>query len=529
LLAAPSSIVVGSRRARDPHRVSTLPHEPRSSEPGRGDARFQQLADALPAMVWTARPDGAITWANVPWCDYTGIAADAALAWTDRVLHPDDRGRWTDEWVRAVRDGAEYGIEVRHRRRDGAYRWVLARAVPVGGTAGAPGLWLGTTTEIHGHKEIEEALREADRRKDDFVATLAHELRNPLAPLRNALEILRLQPADPRALAEMWQVMDRQVRQLVRLVDDLLDVSRATRGLVELRRERVALADVIKSAIEMSEPHIAARQHVFTREVPPDPIYVDADPIRLGQVLSNLLNNAAKYTNRGGEIALTARRDGDSVTISVRDSGIGIVGDMLPRVFDIYHQGSSGGSTGGLGIGLTLSRHLVELLGGQIEARSAGLGRGSEFVVRLPAPVDDATVAAPLTPSAARPAPPAGPRRRVLIVEDDPDSADSLRLLLRLRGHDVRLARDGHAALAAARSEPPDVVLLDIALPDMDGYEVARRLRADPALSHLRLVALSGYARAEDLRRAPGAGFDDYLVKPVAPDVLAALVDQPAR
>jgi signal transduction histidine kinase len=365
-----------------------------------------------------------------------------------------------------------------------------------------------------------EALREADRRKDEFLAMLAHELRNPLAPIRNGLQVLRLAGED-RALAERtWGLMGRQVDHLSRLVDDLLDVSRITRGKVELRPAPVDLRAVLAAAVETARPLIDAKHHRLTVTQPGRPVRVSADPVRLAQVVGNLLNNAAKYSEEGATITLSLDAEGDRAVVRVRDTGVGIPPEMLPRVFDLFTQidRTLDRSQGGLGIGLTLVKSLVELHGGTVEAASGGAGTGSEFTVRLPLlPGADAAAAD------AAPEPPA-PRRRVLVVDDNHDAGDSLGDLLVLSGHEVRVARNGTQAVEVAREFRPDVALLDIGLPGMSGYELAGRLRAEPFGPALLLVALTGYGQDEDRRRTREAGFDHHLTKPADLGQLAGLL-----
>jgi signal transduction histidine kinase len=361
----------------------------------------------------------------------------------------------------------------------------------------------------------------ADRRKDEFLATLAHELRNPLAPIRNAVELLR--SIGPKDTPPSWapDVIDRQVRQLVRLVDDLLDVSRITQGKVTLRKEPVDLATVVGLAVETSRPLMSARRQELTLEMPSTLLPLQADPARLAQVVANLLNNAAKYTPEGGRIHLGLETQGQEALLCVRDTGLGIAPELLPRIFDLFTQGdrSLARSEGGLGIGLTLVRTLVEMHGGTVSVRSGGPGKGSEFTVRLPL----APEAAPSPHRAARVDGPAF-ARRILVVDDSVDNADSLARLLGSCGHDVRTAYDGLAALAVAREFQPEFVFLDIGLPRMDGYEVARRLRAEPGFEAATLVALTGYGQEGDRRQAEEAGFDTHLVKPADLHALRALL-----
>jgi signal transduction histidine kinase/CheY-like chemotaxis protein len=367
-----------------------------------------------------------------------------------------------------------------------------------------------------------EGLREADRRKDEFLATLAHELRNPLAPIRNAIELLRRADGDAGLIRQPSQVMERQVGQMVRLVDDLLDISRITRGKIQLRKERVQLAAVIQNAMEECRPLIEGQSHALTVTLPPDPIQLDGDPTRLSQVFANLLNNAAKYTERGGHIWLTGERLGGDVFVLVRDTGIGIAAEHLPRLFAMFSQAAPAleRSQGGLGIGLALVRGLVELHGGGVEARSAGPGKGSEFIVRLPV-VD--VQHEPQQPAADHPVA-IGRKRRILAVDDNRDAADSLAIMLRTMGHEVRTAYDGLEAVQAAATFRPEVVLLDIGLPKMNGYEAARHIRGQPWGKGMALIALTGWGQDEDKRRALEAGFDHHLTKPVEAAALEKLL-----
>jgi len=366
-------------------------------------------------------------------------------------------------------------------------------------------------------------LREADRKKDEFLAILSHELRNPLAPLRNALELFRRSRADPAVTDQALGVMQRQLAQLVRLVDDLLDVSRITHNQPELRKETIALAAVVSGAVETSRPLIEQRGHQLAVALPPDALWIEGDLTRLSQVFSNLLNNAAKYTHPNGRIWLTASRDRDAVVVSVRDSGIGIPAAMLPRIFEMFSQGdrSLERSQGGLGIGLSLVRRLVELHGGSVAARSEGDSRGSEFVVRLPLLASGAPLPAP--PAAA--APPARPvRRRVLVVDDNRDSAASLAMVLELMGSETRTAYDGPSAIELAERFRPELVILDIGLPKLNGYDTCRYIRSQPWGAEIVMVALTGWGQEEDKRRSAEAGFSLHLVKPVDPVQLERLM-----
>ena len=368
------------------------------------------------------------------------------------------------------------------------------------------------------------ALADLDRRKDEFLATLAHELRNPLAPIRNSLHILRMPGVDAGTVERSREMIERQVQQMVRLVDDLMDVSRIVQGKVELRWERIELAAVVARAVETARPVIDAKGHDLAISLPPESLPLEADPVRLAQVVGNLLTNAAKYTEPGGRLRLTARRDGDEAVLRVTDTGIGIAPDMLPRVFDLFVQvdPSATRSQSGLGIGLMLVKNLVGMHQGTVEAHSDGLGTGSEFVVRLPL-VSPGRVPPEVPDEGGKPGE-RQPGRRLLVVDDNVDAADSIATLLRLGGHEVRVAHGGATALAVVKDYRPEMVFLDIGMPGMDGYEVARRLRAHAGLEGVVLAALTGWGSPEDRRRTTEAGFDHHLVKPVEPAVLETLL-----
>jgi PAS domain S-box-containing protein len=369
-----------------------------------------------------------------------------------------------------------------------------------------------------------QRLREADRRKDEFLATLAHELRNPLAPIRNGLQVMKLAAGNAGAVEQARSMMERQMAVMVRLIDDLLDVSRITRGKLELRKERVDLASVVQSAIEGSRPLIEASGHRLSVSLPPEPVRLDADQTRLAQVFANLLTNAAKYTERGGQITLTARQQGGEVVVAVKDNGIGIAPEHLPRLFEMFSQVDAARerSQGGLGIGLALVKGLVEMHEGSVVARSDGLGKGSEFVARLPVAGD---VPAPesshlIGGDKAR----ARSGRRILVADDNRDAADSLAMMLRFAGHEVHTAHDGQEAVEAAAWFRPDVALLDIGMPKLNGLEACRHIREQPWSKNVVLVAITGWGQEEDKRRAIDAGFDDHLTKPVDPAALMQLL-----
>jgi len=420
-------------------------------------------------------------------------------------------------------------VRVETHKLPGQPRYWLCSYYPV---KKADGTVLGAgavVTDIDDLKRLEQALKDADLRKDQFLAMLAHELRNPLAPISNATQIMRLEGPNGRNFQWSIDVIEDQIKHMTRMVDDLLDVSRITRGKVVVQKELIELAEVVQLAVEASRPLIQDYHHELTVTLPPESVILDVDPPRMAQVLSNLLNNAAKYTDEGGQIALTAQQIDNQVIIRVRDNGIGISPKLLPEVFDLFTQVDQtlSRSRGGLGIGLTLVQSLVELHDGRVTAHSDGLGLGSEFEVRLPLPLRDGAV--PHDSNAAVNERVVGPlpRRRVLIVDDNRDNASSLGLLLEALGQEVYTAHDGPTALELLRKHHPEVVLLDIGLPGMDGYEVARQCRRDSGLDQLILVAMTGYGKEEDRRRSQEAGFNAHFVKPVSLDDLQLLLRQP--
>jgi PAS domain S-box-containing protein len=500
------------------------------------ERELQSLADNSPDVLERVDREFRHVFVNAALERATGIPAAAFLGRTGRELGIP--AAVCDAWEAAFREvfatGRPAALEFAYETPEGPRRYA-ARLVPEPGPSGEVEHVLGVSHDVTERHRFEERLRDADRRKDEFLATLAHELRNPLAPIRTGLEILQRVPAGDPAAVEARAMMERQLAHMVHLVDDLLEVSRISRGKLKLRRRRVALREVLDAAVEACRPLIAASRHELVVEGPAAPAWLDGDPTRLAQVVGNLLNNAAKYTPDGGRITLSAAVAGREAVLRVADTGVGIPPGMLPKIFEMFTQVDSAldRAGGGLGIGLSLVRMLVAKHGGTIEAHSEGEGRGSTFTVRLPLadpPAPRAEPEAPAPPAAAI-APPAPERRplRVLVVDDNEDAAVSLARLLRLFGHATRVAGDGPQALEAAREFRPDVGLLDIGLPGMDGYELARRFRAEPDLAATRLVALTGWGTDEDRRRAREAGFDGHLVKPVAPDDIRAVLDAGAR
>ncbi len=370
--------------------------------------------------------------------------------------------------------------------------------------------------------ERTEALREADRRKDEFLATLAHELRNPLAPIRNALHVLQMNGAATSQVQWARELIDRQALHMVRLVDDLMDVSRISRGKIELRRQHIELAKAVQGAVEAVRPLIDEQGHELTVKLPPEPVIVDADLVRLSQVFLNLLTNAAKYGEKGGRIDLHAERQGSDVVVTVKDAGIGIPATNLHTIFEMFSQveGALSRSQGGLGIGLSLVKRLVELHGGRVEAHSEGLGKGSEFVVRLPIVVEQTYTRK--TSDHDKPSPTS--ELRILVVEDNLDAAESLTMLLKMMGNKVCTTHDGEDAVKVAGEFRPHVVLCDIGLPKLDGYEACLRMKEQAWNKNMILIALSGWGQDSDKRKAEAAGFDQHLVKPVDPRALMKLL-----
>jgi PAS domain S-box-containing protein len=433
--------------------------------------------------------------------------------------------------LRVARETGRAEDERWHVRKDGSRFWALGIVTPMhdaaGNLTGFSKILRDMTERKCAELKLEEqavALKEAEQRKNEFLATVAHELRSPLAPIRNALQVMRLAGGDDKAAEGSRAVIERQVEQMVRLVDDLLDLSRISGGKMNLRRKRIELAGVISAALEASRPLIESYGHALTVALPPQPIHLDADPTRLAQVFLNLLNNSAKYTPHGGHIWLTVEQRNGEAVVRVRDTGVGIAADMLPRIFELFTQveGSLERSAGGLGIGLALVRRLVEMHGGTVEARSEGLGHGSEFLVRLPL-IGQPTPEQPLE-SGNNEKVAAVPKRRILVVDDNHDSAISLGMMLSLMGNETRIAHDGQEGLEAATAFRPDLLLLDIGLPKLNGYEVCRRIREQPWSKGMVIVALTGWGQEEDIRRSDEAGFNHHLVKPVDPAALEKLL-----
>jgi PAS domain S-box-containing protein/excisionase family DNA binding protein len=456
-------------------------------------------------------PDGTILWANKAEYGLLGYSADEYIGRSITDFHADSEV--IAEMLQMLREGQTLeNFPARLRCKDGEIKHVLINS----NAYFENGEFIYTrcfTRDVTRQWHAEKALHEADHRKDEFLATLAHELRNPLAPVRNALELLKIDRGNEETIETVRGIMERQVNQMTRLVDDLLDLGRIARDKIELRKQRVDLASVVQSAVETSRPWIDSANHQLTITTSANPILVEVDPTRMAQVFSNLLNNSAKYTEPGGSILLQVERRGREAIVRVRDNGIGIPCDALAHVFEMFRQvdGSRERAQGGLGIGLTLVRRLVELHGGTVNAQSEGAGKGSEFVVRLP--IARATSRAAESPHGANAA--NGSKQRILVVDDNKDSGDTLSLLLQSKGHAVRTARDGLEAVGLAAEFLPDVILMDVGMPRLNGYAATQHIRQTAAGKDVFIVALTGWGQADDLRRSQEAGCSAHLVKPV--------------
>ncbi|MBX9678063.1 MAG: PAS domain S-box protein [Gemmataceae bacterium] len=483
------------------------------------ERRFREMADTAPVALWLTDPDGSCTFLSREWYEFTGQTEAEALGmgWT-RAIHPDDETRAASDFMAANAAQAPFRNEYRLRTRDGTFRWAIDAGRPRFDEKGQFLGLVGAVFDIEDKKQAETALREADRKKDEFLAILAHELRNPLAPLRNGLQVLRLAGANTAPVQQAREMMDRQLTHMVRLIDDLLDVSRIGRNKVELRKTRVTLTSVIESAVETVRPVLDSRSHELIVSLPAEPIPLLADLTRLAQVFSNLLMNAAKYTQPGGKVWLSAEVRGDQAVVVVRDTGIGIPKESLSSIFQMFGQvdRSLERSTGGLGIGLALVKGLVEMHGGKVVAESEGQGNGSIFTVTLPMDLE-AVSAQSGEPAAATSD---SPSRRILVVDDNRDSALSMAAMLEILGHQVRVAHDGVEAIAEADAFHPDVILMDVGMPRLNGYEATRRLRERPWAKRVTVVALTGWGQEGDRENSRAAGCDGHLVKPVLLDDL---------
>ncbi len=493
--------------------------EPKQSELLR--ARLAAVVESSDDIIITKTLDGIITSWNRGAEQVLGYTADEVIGQHVSLLVPSDTIEDIEKILSRIRRGEKVDhYETRRRKKNGE---VIDVSLTVSPILDADGTIVGASKvgrDVTLQKRIEHDRLEADRRKDEFLAMLAHELRNPISSINSAVQLFgRLKKAEEMEWVK--DIIKRQVKNLARLIDDLLDVSRITRGKIAIRKELLNLSDVVNSSVEVVRPLIEERKHKLHISLQECPLQLRADPLRLEQMLVNLLTNAAKYTESGGEIWLTATRETDELVIKVKDTGFGIPATLLPRIFDLFAQGdrSTARSEGGLGIGLTLVRSLAEMHGGTVTGESEGANKGSKFTLRLPASDEGTPTLNPASPVSVD-----APSRRVLVVDDNIDSAATLAKLLKLLGHEVRLSHDGVSAIEQAKEFQPDFILLDIGLPGMDGYEVAAALRHDSCCKSAIVVAVTGYGQEEDRRRSLRAGFDHHLIKPVEYESLMAVL-----
>ena len=494
------------------------------------EARFRALADNLPQLAWMARGDGWIYWYNRRWYEYTGTTLEEMEGWGWKAVHhPDHLERVVTKMRESFDRGVVWEDTFPMRRADGEYRWFLTRAVPIRDDNGDVTRWVGTNTDVTEQREVEQRLQEADRQKNEFLAMLGHELRNPLAAIRTAAEVLRVRSHENHSLVKTQAVLERQTAHMSKLLDGLLDLSRIISGKIRLNLEPVELRKLCHDVMSDARSRYQDRDLDLREDLPPEPVWAEADRVRLSQIIDNLLSNAVKFTPDGGSISLILQRDENEARIRVRDTGVGIESGLLPHIFEIFRQSeqSLDRSAGGLGIGLALARTLAAHHGGRVEAHSAGRGRGAEFVIFLPVsegPADEESESADSS------APRGREGLKILLVEDNEDAAEMLGTMLELAGHHVMAASTGRAAVHSAIEWEPDVVLCDLGLPGgMSGFDVARELRADLRTRDLCLVALSGYGRPEDKKRAAEVGFDNHLTKPVSLDALKAVLESVGR
>jgi PAS domain S-box-containing protein len=489
------------------------------------EERFRSMADAAPVLIWVAGPDKLCTWFNQGWLNFVGRSMDQELGtgWTESV-HPDDLDSCIETYNSAFDNRIAFSMTYRMKRHDGEYRWVLDSGIPRHEPGGRFMGYIGCSIDITERQQAEEALHEASRRKDEFLAILSHELRNPLSPIRTAVTLLNSKGSPDPEMQHLRDTIDRQTKQLTRLLDDLMDVSRITSGKITLVKEPLDLRSAISSAVESVGPQMDTRKHQLKVNTPPEPVFVDGDLARLAQVFANLLSNAAKYSEEGKTITVTLEQSDAEAIFRVADEGIGISPDQISRIFEMFAQvdQSLERGQGGLGVGLSLAKKLVQLHGGQIEAKSEGLGKGSEFIVRLPTLIVEQEKREEEPPEAIRTT---QARRRVLVADDNVDSAAMLTAVLHSAGHEVRTTYDGLTTLEAVAAFRPDVAILDIGMPRLNGYEVARRIRTylDPQVV---LIAVTGWGQQEDKQLAIEAGFNHHLTKPVDIEALYDLFNQ---
>jgi PAS domain S-box-containing protein len=483
------------------------------------------ITDSMSALVTRCTPDLKYSWVSKPYADWLGIPRNEIIgASIEDVIGPKAFQILLPYYQDALA-GETTRLELEIEYQTLGSRWVNAVYTPTFAADGKPDGWVGVVIDIDKQKRSEEELRVTDRRKDTFLAVLAHELRNPLAPLRNSLEILKRSDSNSTLNQTARTTMERQLSHMVRLVDDLLDLSRINSDKLELQRQPVALAEVVSQAVETVRPLIADAGHELLIDLPREPMQLNADTVRLSQAFSNLLNNACKYTEPGGRISLTAAREDGHVIVAIRDNGVGIPADLTPKIFEMFTQAEQHieRQHSGLGIGLALVKRLVEMHEGEVSAGANPAGQGSEFRVRLPLLIAPEAAS---TTSIRTALPKPETTLSILVVDDNHDSAETLSLLLEMLGYEVSVAHDGEEALAKAIELRPDVVLLDIGLPKLNGYDVARQIRLEPWGSTPMLVAITGWGQAEDKDFSREAGFDHHLVKPVEADTLLSLIQK---
>jgi PAS domain S-box-containing protein len=489
------------------------------------EKRLRQLANTIPHLTWMANPDGTIHWYNDRWYEFTGLSEEEIGQWKwEDIIDPPYLRSIMERWGTSVATGVPYEFTGPVRSAKGEYRTFYMRADPLRDANGNIVQWFGINIDVTEIHKAQESLIAANRRKDDFLAMLAHELRNPLAPINTAAELLKLPTLDQARIQKTSEIITRQVSHMRELVDDLLDVSRVTRGLITLQEEVLDLKTMVSEAVEQVQGLIDAKKQLLTTHAPDEAICVKGDRTRLTQVLTNILNNAAKYTPESGAITVKLNAYPDQAEVTICDTGIGISPELLPHVFELFTQGerSADRSQGGLGLGLALVKSLVELHGGTVTVTSRGIGQGSEFSIRLPKLEE--TSKEYDKQGEHYDAVSSSTSSRILVVDDNVDAAETLAMLLETLGHIVSTEHSAQQALERARREAPKMVFLDIGLPEMTGHEVASRLRAMPEMANATLVAVTGYGQPEDKEQALKAGFDHHLVKPVNLDSILALI-----
>ena len=496
------------------------------------EARFRSIVGLLPELMWMASSTGETNWISEEWGQYTGVPVSDLLGlnWLEMVIHPADVNNTLKTIQTEVQEGAAFLLEHRIRRHDGVYLWFRTRGVPIRDENDNIMFWFCTADDIESFKDTEAKLIEADRRKDEFLAMLSHELRNALSPVRTSMDILRVPGVDSETVEDAYQLIERHVKHIVRLVDDLLDASRVVEGAIQLRNEIFDVSSVVSQAIKGIRPMMESRSQQLTVRMAKEPLLVDADPVRITQIVINLLDNACKYTNPHGTIEVIITRKDDHAVLVIRDDGIGIAREMLTKIFDLFQQGEQSRSRqlSGLGIGLSIVKKLVTLHGGFIVATSDGEGKGSEFTVQLPL-----SQSLPhLIPECGRVQERRGhspSSTKVLVVDDNHDIAFSLSTLLRLQGYEVEVASNGLLALELLKSYQPDIAFVDIRMPHMNGFELARHIRKTAKTAAIKLVATTGAGRPSDIHDALESGFDLYLLKPITLQNLMQLLDEMAH